>query len=1080
MKKRTESDMKKFINQAFGIKYFYKTIKSLAFRVLYACEIFRRINNRMLPIKNLAIVFCTMICLLFCTAGQAQNLNFTTHAFDADIDNVTTPKAGLASALDLSNHTHIAWIEQQNGLRSVMYSLYNGQTVTTIKVYQGADKEAPVAPSITVDNENNPHIVFFVERNTDEGINSGNYAIYYAGKQSGVFQAEQVSANPTDPNDDTENIYNCHVNGRPQITNNNGQIIITYLSGTGSYNGWDNHIISATLLNGEWSLKEEYNIDDIANVLPDDDVSLPVFSNDQFYMAFIDATESDPYVCYYENGWNSYMIQGYTGAFDNDDLHLDFLNNTSYYVSWLHTGDAKTAFIGINLNTDEVAEYSITKVPGGNFAPSTYDLTTYNFVGFYNESWTSDAYIVTTDENNAIQEIKIPNVGVVYGKRVLNARDGYISLVTASESDGKIYITTNTGPETTTLRAGFTANKHTIQTGEAVAFTDTSLGNPTVWSWTFQGGDPATSSAQNPVVTYNEPGEYGVQLIVENETDRDTLLKEALITVKDTSGTEPISYWQGPCWELLEPEINQQYDDYLKDHNFYVDANLNFYIVNTWDTLIQFQNAHTIKTRTELPVVPNSWDHYNLRDISPQGNQVYQHISVDAWADYPTSTLIIRSSEGQDLYSLAPEKELGIIESAYVGNKLHLFFYVNKTISSQVKTIDFGNNISVTTHTDTYQYYRLIFNDAHQPETLDKLFDADFAYPPTNTGNKDIRVSPEGAFVMILYSGSFIPAGGTELILNGQNKSMVVFDKTGQYQYLNTTEIDLHQYETYFFINDFNEVFFTLTNPINDIVDGITLPKVENSSSRKYLLKYNANGGQWVLSLNNYLDAEGADIIIESGYSSKVMLADDNSMYITSGGVVEDSESGEREPFSSITRIIPEGEITWVYTSGRKYARINGAAILNNHIYVPMTYRNNPTTQTSEGTLTLFSSIDLVKMGDIDVAPEANLSFMMSVDLDNECLFVPEDTSTNSIIRQINQGFKAYPNPSSGIFNVTLPAVSSNSTLQVLDLTGRVVHTQQVFNQQEVQLDLSGYYPGMYILNLSGNKQIYSLPIMKE
>ncbi len=49
-----------------------------------------------------------------------------------------------------------------------------------------------------------------------------------------------------------------------------------------------------------------------------------------------------------------------------------------------------------------------------------------------------------------------------------------------------------------------------------VTYTDESLNNPTSWTWLFEGGTPSMSNEQNPVVTYNQPGVYGVTLSVSN------------------------------------------------------------------------------------------------------------------------------------------------------------------------------------------------------------------------------------------------------------------------------------------------------------------------------------------------------------------------------------------------------------------------------------------------------------------------------------------------------------------------------------------------------------------------------------
>jgi PKD repeat protein len=47
-------------------------------------------------------------------------------------------------------------------------------------------------------------------------------------------------------------------------------------------------------------------------------------------------------------------------------------------------------------------------------------------------------------------------------------------------------------------------------------FNDASGNNPTTWSWSFPGGSPATSTVQNPSITYSSTGVYTVTLISAN------------------------------------------------------------------------------------------------------------------------------------------------------------------------------------------------------------------------------------------------------------------------------------------------------------------------------------------------------------------------------------------------------------------------------------------------------------------------------------------------------------------------------------------------------------------------------------
>ena len=56
-----------------------------------------------------------------------------------------------------------------------------------------------------------------------------------------------------------------------------------------------------------------------------------------------------------------------------------------------------------------------------------------------------------------------------------------------------------------------------VPTNVPLTFTDASTGNPDRWQWTFSGTDVATSNEQNPTVTYQEKGTYGIKLEVSND-----------------------------------------------------------------------------------------------------------------------------------------------------------------------------------------------------------------------------------------------------------------------------------------------------------------------------------------------------------------------------------------------------------------------------------------------------------------------------------------------------------------------------------------------------------------------------------
>ena len=82
----------------------------------------------------------------------------------------------------------------------------------------------------------------------------------------------------------------------------------------------------------------------------------------------------------------------------------------------------------------------------------------------------------------------------------------------------------------------FNANMTTIAPGGSVNFTDNTWGPYLAsWEWTFAGGEPATSSLQNPTVTYNQTGTFDVTLTVTNEDGQvETITKPDYIIVRES------------------------------------------------------------------------------------------------------------------------------------------------------------------------------------------------------------------------------------------------------------------------------------------------------------------------------------------------------------------------------------------------------------------------------------------------------------------------------------------------------------------------------------------------------------------
>ncbi len=99
-------------------------------------------------------------------------------------------------------------------------------------------------------------------------------------------------------------------------------------------------------------------------------------------------------------------------------------------------------------------------------------------------------------------------------------------------------------PPICTPEAFLEAEREIICDGESIQFFDISEeGEPTSWSWSFPGGSPATSTQQNPTVTYANPGTYDVSLTVTNSAGSDTKTYSSYISVKNSTSPAYQTTW---------------------------------------------------------------------------------------------------------------------------------------------------------------------------------------------------------------------------------------------------------------------------------------------------------------------------------------------------------------------------------------------------------------------------------------------------------------------------------------------------------------------------------------------------------
>ncbi len=97
--------------------------------------------------------------------------------------------------------------------------------------------------------------------------------------------------------------------------------------------------------------------------------------------------------------------------------------------------------------------------------------------------------------------------------------------------------------------------------GSQISFADLSINLPESWEWTFEGGTPASSTDQNPIIQYNELGTFDVALIVSNEYGSDTLTIVDFISIVNAANmceTDLITSESGQLYDSGGPDGNYQ------------------------------------------------------------------------------------------------------------------------------------------------------------------------------------------------------------------------------------------------------------------------------------------------------------------------------------------------------------------------------------------------------------------------------------------------------------------------------------------------------------------------------------------
>jgi len=195
------------------------------------------------------------------------------------------------------------------------------------------------------------------------------------------------------------------------------------------------------------------------------------------------------------------------------ELVFPWRNASNFLVASNSSGsntNTQTAFIEV-LNEATSSFTSTTNVLNAMFTNSSTNATSY--VWDFGDGNTSMA----TDPNH-----------------IYSADGTYTVTLTATNDCGSI--TSMQEVTVTSLPiAGFISDGTNGCAPFAVQFTDQSSSNTTSWAWSFPGGTPATSTDQNPLISFDAAGTYDVTLVATNAAGNNTQTQLSYIVVATTA-----------------------------------------------------------------------------------------------------------------------------------------------------------------------------------------------------------------------------------------------------------------------------------------------------------------------------------------------------------------------------------------------------------------------------------------------------------------------------------------------------------------------------------------------------------------
>lgn len=256
-----------------------------------------------------------------------------------------------------------------------------------------------------------------------------------------------------------------------------------------------------------------------------------------------------------------------------------------------------------------------------------------------------------------------------------------------------------------------------VAQGGIVEFENWSQGQPTIFSWSFPGGAPATSTSFRPQVAYSTPGTYDVSLVVTNASGlSDTITRENFVVVTDDIRNLPLS----EDFESLQKSDTVPSGWLIQDNDYRANFALTWEVLGVVGSL---QHGGFGNSKKSMIVDNYQYNNYGAKDglVSPLLN-----------ADVPCIQV------SYDLHYI-PLRTDFLANVTQLNDSLSVFTTVNNGLSWERSYTDGGSSLS----TGAESWGESIFTYAIDPSVWRRDTVNIYLEDLYNTGTETLRVKFE-------------------------------------------------------------------------------------------------------------------------------------------------------------------------------------------------------------------------------------------------------------------------------------------------------------------------------------------------